>query len=79
MKPCEQDISKIIWARALKLCQLIGDDELSLIIFEKKEKRKKKVVRVMPLSNLAFYIEKHIVGDIVYIKHISSLSYLWSA
>ena len=27
MKSCQQDISKNIWARGLKLGQLIGDDE----------------------------------------------------
>ena len=35
MKSCQQDISKIIWARGLKLGLLIGDDEsITLLTFE---------------------------------------------
>ena len=37
MKSCQQDISKSIWARGLKLGQLIGDDDkITWLKFKKK-------------------------------------------
>ena len=35
MKSCQQDISKSIWARGLKLGQVVGDDEVIWLKFKK--------------------------------------------
>ena len=64
-----------IWARASNLLSILGLTSRLLDQFLEKKKRKKKrinFVRVCRFPILAFCMDKHIFGGIVFYKHISS-------
>ena len=62
--PCVHDVSENIWTRALIFGRLIeAEEEITSLIIQIN------FIRVIPLSVLTLYRDKHIVGGIVCYKH----------
>ena len=69
MKYCQQDILKTNWARALKLGELIEDDEQ--ITWSTLEKVWIILSELCPFRT-GIFVDKLIFGSIAFHKHISS-------